>query len=103
MDRRLRVLPVLTLEVVKAAGCGQIVARLGGVMHEQVGFEFGHQPCHAIAVADIQFMLGEGGIALKQALRVPAGVAGGAKEIRTVVVINAVDPSSVPREILDNF
>jgi hypothetical protein len=48
-------------------------------------------------------MLGEGGIALKQALLVPAGVAGGAKEIRTVVVINAVDPSSVPREILDDF
>lgn len=72
-------------------------------MHEQVRFEFGHQPCHATAVADIRFMLGEGGIALKQALLVPAGVAGGAKEIRTVVVINAVDPSSVPRETLDNF
>lgn len=79
------------------------MARLRGGMHEQVGFEFGHQPCHATAVADIRFMLGEGGIALKQALLVPAGVAGGAKEIRTVVVINAVDPSSVPREILDNF
>ena len=81
------------VEVVERAGRGEVVARLGGGVDDQVGPAVGDQREHPGPVADVEFDVGERRVGVDEPLLVPAGVAAGAEEVGPLVV---VDPDHPP-------
>lgn len=84
------------VEVIEGDGSGTVVRGLGGGVDNGIGLDFPEQIEDALAIADIELVVGEGGAELLgEAGLVPAGIALRAEEDRALVVINAVD---VPAE-----
>ena len=58
---------------------------------------------HAIAIADVEFVVDKVGQRLNQTLLVPPRVTGGAKEDRPLVVVDSMDLPSQGVEMRDNL
>ncbi len=79
------------VEVVKRAGGGEVVAGLGGGVDDGGGFKFFDECEDRSAIPYIELVMTEGGEGLSEAMLVPAGVSAWAKEVGSLIVVDAVD------------
>jgi hypothetical protein len=70
---------------------GEVVAGLGGGVDDRGGFEFFDECEDRRAIPYIELVMTEGGKGLSEAMLVPAGVSAWAKEVGSLVVVDAVD------------
>ena len=92
------------VEVVEWNGCGAVVGRLGGGVDDGVGLDLLQQLEHALAIADVEFVVVEGfAKGLGEPALVPTGVALRAEEYGALVVIDAVDFPTERGEVDTDF
>jgi len=65
--------------------------------------DFSHEPQDAVAIADVEFVVGERPQRRGKPGLVPAGVAGGAEENGPLVVVDAVNPPAEGVEVGGDF
>ena len=86
------------VEVIKWDGGGAVVAGLGGGVDDGVRLEAGNEVEDALAVADVEFVVGEVLELGSETFLVPTGVALGPEEDSTLVVVHTVD---MPAELVE--
>ena len=86
------------VEVIKGDGGGAVVAGLGGGVDDGVRLEAGNEVEDALAVADVEFVVGEVLELGSETFLVPTGVALGPEEDSTLVVVHTVD---MPAELVE--
>lgn len=92
------------VEIIERDGGGAVVGRLGGGVDDGIGFQVAQEIEHSLAVADIEFVVGECRAELiSETGLVPACVALGAKEDSALVVVDAMDVQSERSEIDADF
>lgn len=92
------------VEVFKRDRRGAIMRWLGGGVDDGVGLYVLQQLQHALAIPDVQFVVGERGTEpVREAGLAPAGVALRAEEDRALVVIDAMDVSAERGKMDANF
>ena len=67
------------------------MARLGGGVNDRGGVEFFDEFEDRGAIPNIELVMTEGGEGLSEAMLVPAGVSAWAKEVGSLIVVDAVD------------
>ena len=67
------------------------MAGLGGGVDDRGGFEFFDECEDRRAIPNIELVMTEGGEGLGEAMLVPAGVSAWAKEVGSLIVVDAVD------------
>ena len=72
-------------------------------MHDRIRTDLHHKPEHALTIADVELMVREAQQLAFQALLVPAGVARGSEEDRSLVVVEAVDGITTAAEVAANL
>jgi len=79
------------VEVIERAGGGEVVAGLGGGVNDRGRLEFFHECEDRRAIPNIELVMTEGGEGLSEAVLVPTGVSTWAKEVGSLIVVDAVD------------
>ena len=87
------------VEVVEGNCGGPVVRGLGRGVDDRGGLDRGDKPEHALAVADVEFMVCEGTQRCSEPALVPPRVAGGSEENGPLVVVEAVNPPSEGVEV----
>jgi hypothetical protein len=95
--------PSIGVEIIEGDGGGAVVRRLGGGVDDGIGLEFLEKIEHALAVADVEFVVGETREVAFEALLIPAGIALGSEKCRPLVVIDSVDLPTELREMNANL
>ena len=67
------------------------MAGLGGGVDDRGGFEFFDECEDRRAIPNIELVMMEGGEGLSEAMLVPAGVSAWAKEVGSLIIVDAVD------------
>ena len=80
-----------------------VVAGLGGRMHDGIRPEFLHQRQHALAVAQVQFVMLKAADGRGESLLVPARVALRAEEHRSLVIVQAVNAPTAGGKVGTHF
>ena len=93
----------IRVEVVKRNRRGTIMRWLGCRVDNGVRTNRVNKSQHAIPIADVEFMVDKAWQCLDQSLLVPPRVAGGAKEDRPLVVVDAMDLPSQGVEMRDDL
>ena len=79
------------VEVIERARGGEVVAGLGGGVDDRGGFEFFDEFEDRGAIPNIELVMAERGEGLSEAVLIPAGVSAWAKEVGSLIVVDAVD------------
>jgi hypothetical protein len=76
---------------------------LGGGVDDRGGFEFFDEGKDRGAIPNIELVMTEGGEGLSEAVLVPAGVSAWAKEVGSLIVVDAVDFFATGGKEVDDF
>jgi hypothetical protein len=87
------------IEILKRPRGGEIMARLGRGVNHQLRLDLLDQVPNAVTVSDIELTMCEVVAGTFQPFLVPAGIAGGAEELRAHVVVNAHDTPTPAVEV----
>src|SRR5262249_48888190 len=90
-------------KIVKRATGGQIVAGLGGGMHDHVRPDLFQAAQHRRPVSYIEFVMSKSLVIFDQPLLVPACIALRTEKVHAHIVVGAMDPPAQAAEMRDYF
>ena len=93
----------IDVKIVKRATGGQVVAGLGGGMHDHVRPDLFQTAQHRRPVPYIEFVMGKSLMSFAQPLLVPARIALHTEKVRAHIVVDAVNPPAQTAEMRDYF